>query len=94
MTITVIDDSSAQRFEVFDGDQRAGYLAYRVNDGVLDLTSTQVDPQFGGRGLAAQLVGFALNTAREQGLLVRPTCSYVANYLQKHSDEYGDLATE
>lgn len=91
MSTRVVDDQAAERFEIFEGDQLAGHLAYTADGGVLDLYSTQVAPEFGGRGLAGQLVSYALDQARAADLKVRPTCSYVRAYVDKRAAQYGDL---
>jgi predicted GNAT family acetyltransferase len=43
-----------------------------------------------GAGLASQLTVRALEYAREHGYRVRPTCPFVAAYLERHP-EYRDL---
>lgn len=48
------------------------------------LHHTGVRPAVEGRGLAAQLVRRALDDARADGVLVVPTCWYVAGYLDRH----------
>jgi predicted GNAT family acetyltransferase len=45
-----------------------------------------------GQGLAAALVAQALDWARQQGLRVRPTCSYVASYMRRHPETQDLLA--
>lgn len=80
---------AARRFEY----QQDGLLC--VMDYVLDgktaaFTHTGVPPALEGRGIAADLVRCALETARQQGWQVLPRCSYVAAYLQRHP-EYGDV---
>jgi predicted GNAT family acetyltransferase len=44
----------------------------------------------GGRGIAAELTKFALDTARANGWKVRPLCSYAEVYMRRHP-EYNDL---
>ncbi|RAG73733.1 N-acetyltransferase, partial [Burkholderia multivorans] len=53
-------------------------------------THTEVTPEYGGRGIAAKLVRFALETTTEAGLRFRTTCSYVMGFLEKNHefDEY------
>ena len=51
---------------------------------------TIVPPELGGRGIASRLVQHALAWAREQGLKVRPDCSFVRAYMDKHP-EYADM---
>lgn len=78
-----------QRYEVTLEDEIA-YLAYRVNEKVIDMYSTLVPPRFRGKGVAAAIVKRALEDARAEGLKVRPSCSYVDVYIQRHP-EYQDL---
>ncbi|MEU5878894.1 GNAT family N-acetyltransferase [Spirillospora sp. NPDC047279] len=90
MSVTVRDNPEANRFEVFDGDDLAGFAEYRLHDQVIDFTHTEVDDAFAGRGLAGRLVGAALDEVRGRGLAVRPYCPYVNKFIAKH-EEYLDL---
>ena len=95
--ITVRQDEVASRFEILVGDVVAGYADYRDEPasgdrpGVRAFPHTVVDPEFGGRGLAGRMVGETLVATREDGLRVRPECSFVERYLGKHPDA-ADLA--
>jgi uncharacterized protein len=51
---------------------------------------TEIDPVYGGRGLATILVEEALNAARDEGKRVVPVCSMVVTVLKKHP-EYDDI---
>ena len=51
---------------------------------------TEVDPAYGGRGLATILVQEALNAARDEGRRVVPVCSMVVTVLRKHP-EFDDI---
>jgi uncharacterized protein len=81
-TPTVRHNAAAQRFE----NTQDGHLAeccYRLQGQVLDLHHTEVPAALQGQGLAAWLVKGALDWARESGFRVRPSCSYVAAYMQR-----------
>ncbi|KAA0022438.1 GNAT family N-acetyltransferase [Antrihabitans cavernicola] len=78
------------RFEIFSDDELAGYAEYAERPGVRDFNHTLTFPQFRGRGLAAQVVQSALNTSREQGFKVMPTCWFVDEFINGHA-EYKDL---
>jgi predicted GNAT family acetyltransferase len=83
LPITVTHNAAASRFEAtIDG--RLAVCAYRLQDGVLFMTHTEVPPAAQGRGHAAALVQAALDWARAQGHRVRPLCSYVAAYMRRH----------
>jgi predicted GNAT family acetyltransferase len=88
--VRVKHDVAAQQYEVYVDDRRAGLAGYRDEDGQRVLTHTEVDPEFGGRGLAGRLAKRALDDAREAGLRVVPQCSYMAKYIERHA-EYADL---
>lgn len=49
---------------------------------------TEVDEEFGGRGLGTVLVREAVDATREAGLLVVPICPMVHAYLDKNAQAY------
>ncbi len=83
--VTVTHNAEASRFEAIIGGG-LGVCAYRLHDGVMLLTHTEVPPQSQGQGHAAALVQAALDWARTQGHAVRPLCSYVATYMRRHPE--------
>ena len=88
MTFTIRHAKDLQRYEILDGDEVVGTAAYQPSpDGVeWDFNSTFVNPEYGGQGLAAQLVNFALTDAKSQGHTIKASCSYVVTYLRKHPE--------
>lgn len=71
-------------------DGHEGYVGYQRDGDVLTITHTEVPPEIGGRGIAAQLVAAALDHARSQGLKVVPRCPYAKSYIDRHP-RYADL---
>lgn len=69
---------------------RAGVADYTLANGVLTLTHTVVESAYEGRGVGSALVRTALDSARDRGLSVVPSCPFVAGWIQKHPD-YADL---
>ena len=88
--LEVTDNPEAQRYELFVDGTRAGFTDYRLLPGRIIFRHTEVSPEFQGRGLAAHLAGAELDDARARGLMVTPTCPYVARYIEEHP-EYADL---
>jgi len=91
MSITIEHDAKAGRFFA----QVHGHLCLcdcRLRDGVMAITHTEVAPELEGQGIAAELVRAALAHAREQGLKVRPLCSYVQAYMRRHPEVQSLLA--
>jgi predicted GNAT family acetyltransferase len=76
-------NAAAHRFEsTVDG--HLCVADYRLHNGVMTMFHTEVPPALRGRGIASQLVSAAIDHARAQGLRVRPDCSYVARWMQRH----------
>lgn len=91
MSRAVQHNQSAQRFE-WTEDGILSELDYELQNGVMSILHTGVPEAVGGRGIAADLAKAAFDTAREQGWLVRPVCSYVAAYIKKHPEYQALLA--
>jgi predicted GNAT family acetyltransferase len=65
---------------------------YRLANGVMMITHSEVAPRLQGRGIAGQIVQAALDYARKTGLKVRPLCSYARGYMQRHPETSDLLA--
>ena len=89
--ITVTHNMAASRFEAAV-DGRLAVCAYHLANGVLALTHTEVPSSLQGQGIAASLVRETLQWARNEGLRVRPLCSYVAAYMRRHPETQDLLA--
>lgn len=94
METTVVDVPERGRFEIRDGDRVVGLASYHVDDGVMTLPHTEIDPAMGGRGLGTALVAGVLDAARERGLHVLPYCSFVRHYILEHPDYLALVAEE
>lgn len=91
MSITIDHDAGLGRFSaVVHGHLCA--CDYRLRDGVMAITHTEVARELEGQGIAAELVRAALAHARENGLKVRPLCSYVQAYMRRHPEVQSLLA--
>lgn len=87
MNTTVVDVPERGRFEIRDDAGRVvGLASYHVDDGVMTLPHTEVDPGVGGKGVGTALVAGVLAAARENGLEVLPYCSFVRHYIQQHPE--------
>ena len=89
-TISTRDNADAGRFEILVGDEVAGFAEYSVADGVATMPHTVVEKAFDDQGLGSKLAVFALDTVRERGLKVRPTCPFIKGYIERH-EAYADL---
>lgn len=95
MPFEVRHNTARSRFEATVEGQLcvADYSVHQgTGYGVMTMFHTGVPRALEGRGIASALVGAALDHARAQGFKVRPDCSYVARWMQRHPDSL-DLLT-
>jgi uncharacterized protein len=90
MDVHVQDNPARHRFEILVDGEMAGLAAYRVRDGVVVVTHSEVDPDRRGHGLAGELARQTLDALRERGERVVPSCPFFAKYVAEHP-EYADL---
>lgn len=74
------------RYTISVDGKTVGLAAFkdRGNQRVFD--HTEIDPEYGGRGLATILVEEALNDTRDAGKRIVPVCSMVVTVLKKHPE--------
>lgn len=77
------------RFEL-DVDGGHALAFYRLADGVMTFTHTEVPAYLRGRGIGSQMMHGVLTKVRAQGLKVVPRCPFVADYIDRHP-EFADL---
>ena len=88
---TVTDDPARSRYEARTDEGLVAVAEYERTGQLVVFTHTAVEPGFGGRGLATDLVRQALDDVRARALRVVPVCPFVAAFLERHAEEYGDL---
>jgi predicted GNAT family acetyltransferase len=88
--VVVKEAPDKYRFEIWVGDALAGFTTYRKQPGTYTYVHTEIDPAFGGRGLASVLIKAALDEMRARGAAVLPQCPFVRRYISRH-EEYLDL---
>ena len=89
MSNNVRDNSKLHRFEL-DTEGHIAFSEYQRADGMLTIMHTEVPKELGGRGIGSTLIKGVLDTARAQGLKVKPLCPFAKAYIERHS-EYADL---
>ena len=89
----VVDNFQRRRYEIVLGGEVLGALHYRRHGDRIELTHTEIDQAFEGRGLGGRLAEAALDEARERATPVIATCPFVAGYIGRNPD-YADLLAE
>ena len=66
------------------------FSAYRLKDGEIIFTHTEVPEEAEGHGAGSAIARFALDDARKRGLKVVPRCPFIAAWIERHP-AYKDL---
>jgi len=85
------DNAAAHRFEKIV-DRHAAVATYSLAGNVITFEHTVVPDALRGRGIARELVEFALAAVRERGLKVVPRCEVFNAYMRKHPETHDLLA--
>ena len=81
----IVLNEAARRFELAV-DGHMAYLAFERFPGGIAYVHTVVPQALEGRGIGSRLAKHALGYAAAQGLRVRPDCSFVRGYIDRHPD--------
>jgi hypothetical protein len=88
----VADNKQEQRFELTLDEGKIAFIQYaQADEGVYELTHTEVPDEFEGQGIGSRLVKGTFEIMREENLRMIPTCPFISRYLQRHP-EYQSLA--
>ncbi len=79
--VTIEHDPEKDRFSAIFEGKEVGYLTYEIDDGVLTVTHTVVDPSMRGQGIAKQLVLACSSFAGSSSLQIASVCSYASAVL-------------
>jgi predicted GNAT family acetyltransferase len=89
--ISVADNPDQHRYEATVDGVVAGFAQYKVKDGHVVFTHTEVDPAFEGQGVGSVLAREALDDVRAKGEYdVVALCPFIAAWIERHP-AYQDL---
>jgi uncharacterized protein len=91
MSTTVRDNPDESRYELLVDGRLAGFASYRLHGERITMYHTEVEAEYGGRGLGDELARAALDDVRRRGLVLVPLCPFIASYVRHHPGEYLDL---
>jgi uncharacterized protein len=86
-TCAIRDNPEKQRFEADLGDGSFAIAQYRLLNGKILFTHTEVPAAHEGHGIGSALIRFALASARDRNLRVVPICPFFVAYIRKHPEE-------
>ena len=91
MTDEVRNNEAAQQYEL-EVEGQLALAAYRLREGRITFTHTEVPDALEGRGIGSKLIEAALDDVRAKGLKVVPACAFVKHYMEKHPETADLLA--
>lgn len=86
----ILFEREHSRSAAYDGTQCIGYAVIEERGGRWVIPHTEVDPAYGGQGIARRLIEEIIDAARREGRKIVPVCSYAAKMMQG-KDEYRDV---
>ena len=81
------------RSAAYDGETRVGVAEFDAQDERWVITHTEVDPAYGGQGIARKLIEALIEAARSSGAKIVPVCSY-AEKMMRGKEEYTDVLAD
>lgn len=85
--LVIRDNPQMHRFEAELEDGLFAIAEYNLLPGKIAFNHTKVPAAYEGKGIGSALIRFALASARERGLKVRPICPFFAAYIKRHPEE-------
>lgn len=86
----LVQNVEQEQFELYVGEDLAAFSDYMDMTETRNFSHTVTYPRFQDQGLATELIRYALDVTRRQGLKIVPSCSFVAEFIEGHG-EYRDL---
>lgn len=85
--VTQVGSGAKGAFEAFEGETKAGEMTYTwAGDDKIIIDHTDVDPDFGGKGVGKAMVLAAVEFAREKGIRIMPLCPFAKSVFDKNED--------
>lgn len=85
-------NEAEKQFELHVAGKMA-FLEYIREGEKIFMTHTEAPDELRGTGAAGKLVERSLQCSKDNGLTVVPSCSYVADYINKHP-EWNDILSD
>ena len=85
---------TGETFDLLYDGQKAGFLEYNKKaEGILEITHTEVDEEYGGKGLGKELVKAAVEEAKKNNMKIISLCPYAKKTIER-TTEFKDVLAE
>ncbi|NEW44537.1 N-acetyltransferase [Nocardia cyriacigeorgica] len=82
----VVHNEGKDRYEIWYGDELAGFTEYEERGDETVFIHTEIDKAFGGKGLGTVLARQAVEGVITGGRVIRAECPFIKAFLDKHSE--------
>ena len=89
--MNIVFEKERSRSAAYDGASCIGYAVIEERGGRWVIPHTEVDPAYGGQGIARRLIEEIIEAARREGKKIVPVCSYAAKMMLQRKDAYRDV---
>ena len=91
--MNIVWEAGARRSAAYDGEKCVGFAEIEDEGRRWVITHTEVDPAYGGQGIARRLIEVLIAAARSDGAKIVPICSY-AEKMMRGREEYTDVLAD
>lgn len=70
-------------FDLYYDAEKAGFMEYKVKEGIMQILHTEVAEEFGGKGLGMELVKTSVEFAKKNNLKILALCPYAKKMIEK-----------
>lgn len=85
------EENGHGKFMVNEAGQEVARIEFRLNDKIMTVLHTEVDPSVEGKGFAKLMLSSLTDYARTNGLKVKPLCPFVYGQFKKLPELYNDI---
>jgi uncharacterized protein len=84
--ITIDNNTDKQQYEAKLNGKVVAFAEYRPIGQSVMFTHTEVNEDLEGKGVAGQLIHFALEDTKAKGMTAIPMCPFVKIFIQRHKE--------
>ncbi len=69
-----------------ENNEDIGYISFEIKNDTIIIISTVIYEKYQGKGMASTLIKEILGYAKNNSFKIKPLCSFVAHYIEKHQE--------
>ena len=69
-----------------ENNEDIGYISFEIKGDTIIIISTVIYEKYQGKGMASTLIKEILGYAKNNSFKIKPLCSFVIHYIEKHQE--------